>query len=996
MLQQHAALAQVLSIKGKVVDGQNVPLPGVTVVVRGTTTGTSTDMNGQFALSPVNKGSTLEFSYIGFESKTVEITGATEINVVLEESSKQLGELVVVGYGTQKKVNLTGAVSVVEGKDLTKRQVGSTSLALQGTAPGVSVRQQSGVPGGDGGGISIRGVGSINAGSNPLILVDNVEMSLDAVDPNSIESISVLKDAAASAIYGSRAANGVILITTKRGGNGVKVNYNSYFSLQRPTDLPDKVNALDHMKLWDIAQVNSGLPAVFTEQIEEYERLGPDNFSRFNTDWKDLILTNDGLMQNHNINVSAGTEKIKVFASGGFLDQNGLTANTGFKRTDLRFNTDVTLSKRLTASMDLVLNNSERTWPGNSSPTSIIRYMLGLPATVPGRYDTGEWGEGWSNSNPAAQAEDGGFDKYRTNTRIISGTVTYTPFEGMELLANYSSNFAMARNRRLQGQYDIYVADLANNKLEYARSWPAFNAIYDNFDESQRDLLRVQGTYTKSIGDHNMKLLAGFSTESFNTSNIDAFRQNLISEEFPYLSAGDATGQNLAGGEYEFTMASAYSRVNYDYKEKYLLELNGRLDASSRFIKENWWELFPSVSAGWRISNEGFWDNLSNIVNEAKLRISYGALGNQNVGSYYPTYTSYAKGTAYNYFFGNVVNSGYALTTAANPFIQWERSVILDAGMDLGLLNNRLNITADYFKRDIDNMLQLDLIPSYVGLSAPYVNLGKMTNKGWELSLGWKDAVRDFTYQVTANVSDVRNEIVDLGGREYIAGSRITKEGEAYNSYYGYIAEGLFQSEDEIAGAPFHFGNTKPGDIRYRDINGDNKIDANDRTVLGNYFPRYEYSLNLAAQFKGFDFTAFFQGVGKMDNYLSGTGTQPFYSQSFQGSMYEHQRDFWTPENPDAAYPRLTANSITNNYVTSSYWMRESSFLRLKNVVLGYTLPESLTSKVKIGSARFYVSGQNLFTWSNYFPGFDPEQRDTGGEFYPIMTTYTTGVNLSF
>ncbi|PTX18887.1 TonB-linked SusC/RagA family outer membrane protein [Pontibacter mucosus] len=990
------AFGQGQAVKGKVRDSKGVPLPGVTVVVKGTDRGTSTNIDGQFSLPQAKQGDVLVFSYIGFANKEVTVTGAAELDVVMAEADNKLNEVVVVGYGTQKKVNLTGSVAVVEGKELTKRQVGSTSLALQGTAPGVSVRQQSGVPGGDGGGISIRGVGSINAGSNPLILVDNVEMSLDAVDPNSIESISVLKDAAASAIYGSRAANGVILITTKRGSEGVKVNLSSYVAVQQPTDLPEKVNALDHMKLWDVAQVNSGLPPAFTKQIEEYERLGPDNFARFNTDWKDLVLTNNGLMHNHNINVSAGTEKIKVFASGGYLDQNGITANTGFKRSDLRFNTDVSLSKRLTASMDLVLNNSERTWPGNSSPTAIIRYMLGMPATAPGRFNTGEWGEGWSNSNPAAQAEDGGFDKYITNSRIISGTLTYRPIDDLELLANYSSNRATSRNRRLQGQYDIYVPDLANNKLDFARPWPNFNAIFDNFDESQRDLVRFQGTYAKALGKHNVKLLTGFSAESFSASNIDAFRQNLISEDFPYLSAGDATGQSLAGGEYEFSMASVYSRINYDYDEKYLLELNGRFDASSRFIKENWWELFPSVSAGWRISNESFWGNLANVVNEAKLRVSYGALGNQNVGSYYPTYTSYAKGTPYDYYFNNVVNSGYALTTAANPFIQWERSIILDAGLDLAFFNNRLSVTADYFKRDIDNMLQLDLIPSYVGLNAPYVNIGKMTNKGWELSLGWKDAVGDFTYQVTGNVSDVKNEVVDLGGREYISGSRITKEGYAYNSYYGYIAEGLFQSEDEIASAPFHFANTKPGDIRYRDINNDKKIDANDRAVLGNYFPRYEYSLNLSAQFKGFDVTAFFQGVGKMDNYLSGTGTQPFYSASFQGSIYEHQKDYWTPENRDAAYPRLTANSITNNYVTSSFWMRESSFLRLKNVVLGYTIPKSLTDKIKVGSARFYVSGQNLFTWSNYFPGFDPEQRDTGGEFYPIMTTYTTGFNLSF
>src|SRR5690606_33021847 len=370
---------------------------------------------------------TLVFAFLGFE--TAELVGDTKqpMLVLLKESNESLEEVVVVGYGTQKKVNLTGSVSVLDGEDLAKRQVSSTSLALQGAAPGVTIRQQSGVPGGDGGSINIRGIGSINAGQNPLILVDNVEMSLDAVDPNNIESISVLKDAAASAIYGSRAANGVILVTTKRGSEGVAVSYNGYMSHQAPVDLPKKVNAIDHMRLWDVAQVNGGLPPAFTDQIAAYETLGPDNFTRFDTDWEDLVLTNNGLMHNHNLNVSAGTERIKVYGSGSFLDQNGLTANTDYKRTDLRFNTDVKLSDKLSASMDLVLNKSDRTWPGNSNPTSIIRYMLGLPATAPGRYDTGEWGEGWSNSNPAAQAEDGGFSNDVTDSRIISGTLTYKP-----------------------------------------------------------------------------------------------------------------------------------------------------------------------------------------------------------------------------------------------------------------------------------------------------------------------------------------------------------------------------------------------------------------------------------------------------------------------------------------------------------------------------------------------------------------------------------------
>lgn len=984
--------AQSIKMNGKVVS-ESRPISGATVRVDNEVT--QTDSAGLFTVIVKKLPQNVSVHMMGFKALSTSVNVTNPI-LELESDNSTLDEVVVVGYGTQKKGNLTGSISVVDGKEMTKRSVASASLALQGEVPGLSVRQQSGVPGGDGGGLSIRGIGSINAGANPLVLVDNVEMSLDAVDPNTIESISVLKDASAASIYGSRAANGVILVTTKRGNNGVRINFNSYLTHQEPVDLPKKVNALDHMKLWDVAQLNSGLPAAFTQQITAYEQNGADNFSRYDTNWEDLVLTNNGIMHNHNLNVSAGNDWIKTFVSGGFVDQNGLTANTNLKRQDFRFNTDVKLSEKLSGSFDFVYNKSNRTWPGQSNPQSIIRYMLGLPAIAPGRFDSGEWGEGWSNNNPAAQAQDGGFASQIINTYVLNGGLKYKIIDGLELSANYSTNNWIAKSKTFQKQYDIYESDLVNNKISYARSWPLNNFVSDSFSQSRINLFRAQANYSRKVEDHNFQALLGFSAESFRTDDVSGKRDNLISDDFPYLNAGNATGQTVTGGAQEYSMASVYGRLNYDYKQTYLLELNGRMDASSRFSKDNWWALFPSLSVGWRLSNESFWETIKPVINDAKIRASYGTLGNQNIGSYYPTYTSYNGGLGYNYFFNNAINTGYALSQSSNPNIQWEKSTILDIGIDMALFNSKLNLTVDYFSRDIDNMLQLDLIPSYVGLSAPYVNIGKMSNKGWEFSAKWRDRIGDFTYGIVANFSDVQNKIVDLNDQVYISGSRITKEGYAYNSYFGYIAEGLFQSQEEITNSPFHFANTKAGDIKYKDINGDNKIDANDREVLGNFFPRYEYSFNLNLGYKGIDFSALFQGIGKMDNYLSGTGSQPFFSQSFQGSIYEHQKDYWSPENTDAEFPRLTANSITNNYVTSSYWMRDASFLRLKNVVLGYTLDQRVIKSLKSTTARIYVSGQNLFTASNYFPGFDPEQRDTGGEFYPIMRTFTVGLNLNF
>ncbi|MDQ1085458.1 TonB-dependent receptor [Siphonobacter sp. SORGH_AS_1065] len=998
--------AQSLIVRGRVTADNGEALPGVTVVVKNTTTGTTTDTDGRYTLRPGSSSGILVFSYLGTTTQEVPFNGAGEYNAVLSEESKKLNEVVVVGYGTQKKVNLTGSVAIIDPKTLTNRQVGSTSLALQGAAPGVTITQQSGVPGGDAGTIRIRGVGSINAGQSPLILVDNVEMSLDAIDPNNIASISILKDAAAAAVYGSRAANGVVLVTTKRGAKGVNISYNSYALKQSPTDLPKKVSALEHMMYWDVAQANSGLPATFTQQIAAYQNTGPDNKTIFNTDWQKLVLTNSGLMQNHSLTLSVGGDRIKTFASGSFLNQNGLTANTNYKRLDLRFNTDISITKKLNASVDLVLNNSNRLWPGQSSPQYLIREMIGLPAITPGRFDTGQWGEGWANSNPAAKAQDGGFDRSLTDSRIIKGTLTYTPIEGLELLATYSSNYYTNRARNFVDQYDIYSADVANNTMIYQRSWPALNSLSDNISQNNQNLFRAQATYTKALGKHAFTGLAGFSTEDFKTSFINTFRQNLLSPDRPYLSSGDQLGQTLNGGESRFSMVSAYARLNYTYDERYLLEVNGRWDASSRFRENNWWKLFPSVSGGWRISQESFWESLRSTISEAKIRASYGSLGNQNLirggaADYYPTYALFNSGTAYNYYFGNVVVPGYALTNAANAGIRWETSRILDLGLDMSLLKNRLNLTADFFQRDIVDMLQLVPIPSYVGLTAPFVNSGSMRNKGWELGLGWRDKVGAFSYQVQLNASDVKNTLLRNGGKPIINGATIQQEGSALDSYYGYLADGFFQTAEEVKNAPFHYGNTAPGDIRYRDISGpdgkpDGKIDGYDRTILGNYFPRYEYSLNLSGQYKGFDFTVFLQGVGKKDNYLSGTAARPFFSSNFQGTMFEYQKDSWSSDNTNAAYPRLTVNSMPNNYVTSSFWVRSAAYLRLKNMVVGYTLPTGFTNKARIKSARIYLSGQNLITWTNFFPGFDPEQRDTGGEFYPIMRTYTVGLNLNF
>lgn len=992
-------MAQEREVSGTVIDKDGLPLPGVNVFVENTSIGTVTDFDGKFNLQVPDKANNiLVFSSVGFSTQKIELGNQTDFQITMKIDAEGLDEVVVVGYGTKKKINLTGSVSIVKGEELTKRQVASTSLALQGLAPGVTVTQQSGLPGDDRGNISIRGVSSMFAGQSPLVLVDNIEMSLDAIDPNNIESISILKDAASASIYGSRAANGVILITTKRGTVGkTVVKYNGYLGLQSPTNLPEKVGPLQHMRLYDEASVNVGKGAPFENMIADYEKNGIDNFLRHDTDWENEILTNNGLIQSHNITVNSGTEKLKMFGSGSYLVQNGLTENTKFERFDLRFNMDAQLFDKLTGSFDLVINTQDRQWPGGSSPNFIIRQMIGLPRYLPGIFENGKYGEAWNNRNPIAQARDSGFDRSKTNSTILTGKLDYKPFEGMDIFATYSANNWRPHNKILQRQYQVYIPDEVSGELQPGSLYPGTNSLTESRNEYFQNIFRVQGTFKKEFNKlHEFELLGGFSTEEYEGQSLTGFRSNLINQDLPYLNIGDASTMTNSGGISQWSMVSFYSRINYQYDEKYLLELNGRWDASSRFSKGNRWGFFPSMSAGWRVSQEDFWESVSNIFQETKIRASYGILGNQNLNSYYPFASAFDAG--YNYFFNNQINSGYALADAANNNITWEESSQVDIGIDLAMLERRLSLTADYFKRDINNLIQRLPIPLTVGLGAPFVNAGSMTNEGWELALNWKDQINEFKYGASFNISDVKNKVTNLSGEEYISGNTIIREGYPINSYYGYIAEGYFQSEDEIEDSPFQYANTKPGDIIYRDISGpngepDGVIDNNDRAVLGNSLPRYEYSLNLNAQYHGFDLTVFFQGIGKRDNYLSGTGAFPFFSSDFQGTIYKHQLDYWTPENTNAAYPRLTVD-IDNNYVNSNFWIRSGSYLRLKNVVLGYTLPSSFTDRFNIDNLRLYVSGQNLITWDNFYPGFDPEITNSNGEFYPIMKTFNLGLNI--
>ncbi len=570
-----------------------------------------------------------------------------------------------------------------------------------------------------------------------------------------------------------------------------------------------------------------------------------------------------------------------------------------------------------------------------------------------------------------------------------------------------SNNTRQVIQKRFFRNYGVYRPNLTTNVLDFVANYPGQNSIQDAITRQRLNNYLLQTTLFKNVGAHDLRLLLGFQAEDFYSETLAASRTDLPSDQ-PYQNVG-TNNQSNSGGADEYALAAFFGRFNYAFDNKYLLEVNGRYDGSSRFSQANdkQWGFFPSASVGWILSRENFMSGLNKAVTFAKIRASYGSLGNQNLTDFYPFAANLSQGL--NYYFNNQLNLGVGQTTAANNAISWETSTQANLGLDLTLARN-LNVTADVFRRDISNLLLQRPVPLYTGLSAPFLNAGSMRNTGWELSVSYQNTVGGLRYSVTGLVSDVQNKVLDLAGQNIISGRTISTPDQPLNSYYGYVSDGLFQSKEEIdaankgtgsAGIPFILANTAPGDIRYKDISGpngvpDGRIDGNDRTLIGNNYPRYSYSLNTTLAFKGFDLNVFFQGVGKRDSYISGTGAWAFYSADFISTAFGIHRDNWTPTNPNATYPRLTTDQGTANWRDSDYWVRNAAYLRLKNVQLGYTIPAALTNKIKVGSVRLYVSGQNLLTFTDFVKGFDPERTDQNGEFYPVMRTLTAGLNLRF
>ena len=1018
--------AQQTKVTGKVTDANGNALEGVSVSIKGKSAGAVTNSVGEFSIA-ASTGQTLVFSSVGLVNKELAVTG-NALQVKMEASNATLSEVVVVGYGQQRKATLTGSVVTLKQEDLTKRQVATASNLLQGLAPGVTVQQQSGRPGADGASIRIRGLGSIYAGQSPLIMVDGVVSGFDMIDPNAIESITILKDAASTAIYGARAANGVVLVKTKRAkGKGVQVSYNAFLSKQDATAIPERTTAVEHMELSNMAEQNrTGNPNafLFTQAlIDKYKSTPANNLDVIDTDWLNLLLSNTGLMQNHNVTINSAGDNTNIFASVTYLNQQGLIPNNSHQRYDIRFNPDFKLNEKLSINGVLNINSAKTIAPSTGSPEFIIRQAIGLPAVGGGLYGPGLYGTAGqtNNRNPLAMAEAAGTSVSKNNTMLTKVGFNYKPVNNLEIEGYWAREFWTPNGKTFVKNVDIYVPNLVTLGYDKVGVWPGTTSLGESYSTNVRTTYLAQATWSKRFGANSIKLLGGAQTEEFTYSGISASRTGFLNPNQPYLSLGSGNLNN-GGSAYETALAGFYARLNYNYDDKYFLELNGRYDGSSRFSQElkKQWGFFPSASAGWIFSKENFFSGLSNVITFGKLRGSWGVLGNQALPEIYPfavnfgtsTYSNPINGT--NTYLNNINTLGYALLDAPNPSITWEQSEQANIAVDLTIKNN-LTFTAEIYRRKVEQMLLSRPIPNYVGLNAPFVNAGSMENRGWELSANYKKALSSkVKLDVTAMLSDVRNKVLTLPGVPFLDGGSIrTAPQQALWSYFGYQAIGYFADSNDVKSSPVQFGTawssnptvgSKPGDVKYADISGpdgkpDGKVDNFDRTFIGNNFPRYEYSLNLNLSIGNLDISIFGQGVGLRNNYYSGTGAVPFASADFAASLLKMHKDYWTPSNPNARFPRLLpSGSGGNNYVASSQWIRDASYFRLKNVNIAYRFPASWFKKtgMPLTGAKIYVSGQNLLTFTKAWDGFDPEINNANAEFYPLMRTMTVGVNINF
>lgn len=1003
------SLAQV-SVTGKVTNEDGLPLIGVSIQVEGTSTGTVSDIDGNYNVEAPSGESILIFSYVGYETQQISVANRSVIDVTLGENVNELSTIVVVGYGTQEKQDVTGSISSVKGSDFANLPVVGASQALQGRAAGVNVVRNGGAPG-EGGSIRIRGTGTVN-NADPLVVIDGVPSgSINDINPNDIASIEVLKDASSSAIYGQRAANGVILVTTKRGSFNEKlsVSLNVYTGVSSAIKTIDVLDANTLATLKREAFTNDGLdiPAIWNETA----------FQRQRTNWQDELLDN-GSIQNYDFSIRGGSQRSTFALSGGYFDEKGMIKNSYFERYYLRINSDHKVNDWFTFGQNLQVTRQR----GNSLNTlsaqtgvywSAIRFHPGLPVIVskddpiPG-HEVGDYG----SSQVSGQFGD-------INNPIFTVDTEDDEETRHRLLGNIFAEFKIVDGLKFRFNFaldgTIYDRDNFNIIVDKQIRANSRNSILREYSEGYSLLGEYFLTYDKTFGNHEVNLVGGYTAQQFAFENILGQRRDFASEaaDQRFLSVGSNI-QNAAGGKSENSLVSGFARLNYAFKDKYLFSGTFRADGSSKFAPSNKWGYFPAFSLGWRISREDFFQNI-NFISYMKLTGSWGQLGNQSVADL--QYLALIR-TDRRYSFGGEQITGAAQTRIPNESISWETAEMTNIGLELGFLDNRLLATINYFIKDTKDML---LAPPTVGTigraSIPDQNVGELRNSGLELELSYQKTTGDFTYSISGNAAFIKNEVTKLFNGNFLASTRYgrpneeiarTFEGNPIATFYGWKTDGLYQTQQEIDSDPNianddrkEGGLIKPGDVRFVDLNGDGVIDEQDRTILGDPFPAVTYGLNANFGYKGLDLGLFFLGSGGVDIYNA--DRMQGLDASYPFNMYAEVENRWNGANSSNTIPRMTTQRSNRNYRTSDLFIEDGSFFRLKNLTLGYTLPATVTDNIGLSKLRVYITGQNVFTATGY-SGLDPELGYVNGNLqqnvdyaqYPQARSWIFGLSFGF
>ena len=992
--------AQSRALTGKVSDSKGVTLPGVSIKVKGTTVGTTTNVDGRYTIDVPNNNSVLVVTYIGYLTQELAVNGRTSLDISLAEDVQGLEEVVVVGYGTQKKVNLTGSVASVNAAQLEKRSVTKSSLALQGQMSGIQVRQGGGNPASNGASLVIRGQGTFSgAGTSPLVLVDGIEASLDLVDPNDIQSVSILKDAASAAIFGSKAANGVILVETKKGIIGKPVfTYNTYVGKSEATAMPEMINSWEYAEVINQVFLDAGSTKRYSDADIAAFKSGTDpvNFPNFDH-IGNLFNSGNGISNRHDISVRGGSEQTQYMFSLGYYNENGIITKNDANRYNIRINLDSRLNNKLKFSLKMAGNLSSNTQPsgiGGGGVGNIVGGAMRNANSIPGRLPDGFYGRN-ETLHPEADLESASFLQNKGTNIYTNGSVIWDVFKDLKITGQVGHTYGI-------GQAKAYTAKYAITPT-YGN---ALNSLSENWSDGSTLTLQTIAEYNKKVKDHTFYLLGGVSGQTFDNRAIGAFRDAFPNNSIYEINAGSTARGTQSGSSSRNTLQSYFGRFNYNFREKYLFEANARYDGSSRFPKDSRWGLFPSFSAAWRVSQEGFFKDAKDALpwlSDLKFRGSWGQLGNQSIGNYpYQDLLSLAPV----YPFGSALSAGAAVTTLANKNITWETTTVKNFGVDLGLFNDKLSLSADYFVKTTDDILYNVSVSSTLGATPALANAASVENRGWDFNLNYRNSVGDFSYGVSAIFSLVNNKVTKLTkiNQDIARGLFV---GYPIGSAYGYKSNGLFGSNADVAGyatQPFA-DQAQGGGIKYLDISGpsgapDGVVNATyDRTIIGKPLPTSTYALTLNGGFKNFDFNLMLQGEGGRNDQVNlGQFFFPLENNSnVQRDAYENR---WTAANPNpnAQYPKL--RNIASGFFNTNrvdFWYRDATFLRLKNAQIGYTLPKKVTSRAGMSSLRLYVSGENLFTLSDFYKGWDPEMQ-TGGSawYYPLSKMYVAGISLKF